>query len=243
MKKISGWLLIVFCSLLLLVFLISISLVLFGEKTTTQTPSEKLTILLSFLFPMALFVYGLINGIKMVKKEKSIELVEFKERLDITVSGQIDYKDYRRLFFYLSYKKRILWFCVIILLALITSLLTNKNVSFYNRDTLISLCIFLGLFILVPIILLIKVKKIYETNTVFKYSMSYHITNEFIQIKSETMDTTQKWGNFYGAMETKKFFLLYQGKMIATLIDKKMFSDLETEKFRMFLKSLPLKKM
>ena len=42
--------------------------------------------------------------------------------------------------------------------------------------------------------------------------------------------------------ETKKFFLLYQNKAIATLIDKGKMNDQEVISFRKFTQSLDLKK-
>ena len=42
--------------------------------------------------------------------------------------------------------------------------------------------------------------------------------------------------------EEKNFFLFYQGKSVATLLDKKMFSESELFEFQNFIKSLNINK-
>ncbi len=69
------------------------------------------------------------------------------------------------------------------------------------------------------------------------------MTNESIQIKGDSLDSTQKWTHFYQIKESKKFFLFYQGKEIATLIDKKMFSETDLIEFQNFIQSLNIKKI
>ncbi len=57
------------------------------------------------------------------------------------------------------------------------------------------------------------------------------------------MDSTQKWTHFYQIRETKRFFMFYQGKMVATLLEKKMFSENELQEFNEFIRSLNVKRI
>ena len=58
----------------------------------------------------------------------------------------------------------------------------------------------------------------------------------------DRVDPVQKWTHFYKMKETKGFFMFYQGEGVATLLDKKMFSDKELTDFRQFILSLNLPK-
>jgi len=73
-------------------------------------------------------------------------------------------------------------------------------------------------------------------------NFDYIITNDAIQIFGESANSTQKWDNFIMIKETKKFFLLYQNKTIATFLDKGKMNDDEVVSFRKFVQSLDLKK-
>jgi hypothetical protein len=73
-------------------------------------------------------------------------------------------------------------------------------------------------------------------------NFEYILTNDAIQIFGESANSTQKWNNFIKIKETKNFFLLYQNKAIATLIDKWKMNDQEVVSFRKFTQSLDLKK-
>ena len=71
-------------------------------------------------------------------------------------------------------------------------------------------------------------------------NFDYILTNDAIQITSESANSIQKWDNFIMIKETKKFFLLYQNKAIATLLDKGKMKDEEVVTFRQFIQSLDL---
>ena len=91
-----------------------------------------------------------------------------------------------------------------------------------------------------PILTLFQIKSLYNTNTIFHKKLNYKIDNESITIKGDTIDSVQKWQHFYKIRETKNFFVLNHGKMVATLLDKKMFSDNQIDIFKRFLKSLAI---
>jgi hypothetical protein len=110
--------------------------------------------------------------------------------------------------------------------------LTNTKVPYYL------IFIFLGILLTIPILTLLEIKKLYQTNKIFQGELNYYLNNESIHIKGETVDSIQKWSHFYKIKETSNFFMLYHGKTVATLLDKKMFSDSELEKFKRFIKSI-----
>ena len=96
--------------------------------------------------------------------------------------------------------------------------------------------------LLSPILTLVQTKKLYQTNRVFQEQLKYTLTNDSIHTKGKTFDSTQKWTGFYKIQETKSFFMLYQSERVATLLDKKMFSDNELNEFKQFIQSLNIQK-
>ena len=242
MKKITGWLTIVFCSIIMLIFaiaVVAITLGILSKKPEYQMSTRDiLTSVTGFLITISVLIFGLINGIKKVKRDKVINIIDFPEKLEISLRGQISYKDYRNLNLALNFKKPFFYVIpVIFLLFSMTFFLnqdsaTNSNVPFY------SVFIILGVFLITPLLTLYQIKKLYQTNKIFQKPLDYLLNNESIHIKGETVDSIQKWSHFFKIKETSDFFMLYQGKMIATLLDKKMFSDSELAEFKRFIKSI-----
>ena len=242
MKKIFGWLQIIVCSFFLLLFAftiieLAISIIEGGEPLSEKmTLKEIIGSSIGFIIVIALLIVGLKSGIKKIKKEK-VEIVNYISTLDIDLTGKIRYEDYRNLLLGLTFRRptSFVFICIFIILAL--SLMNASNVL---ESSYLYLILFLGFFIS-PILVLWQSKKNYRTNRIFQEQLNYKLTNDSIRIKGETVDSVQKWTGFYKKKETKSFFMFYQGEGVATLLDKKMFSDKELTDFRQFIRSLNLK--
>ena len=211
--------------------------VLKSGEPVEMTPKEIIGSSVGFLVVITLFIVGLKSGIKKIKKEK-IEIVDYVGTLDINLKGKIKYEDYRNLLLGLTLKKPnyLVFICIFTLLAL--SLINASDIINLNFNFI--LFILLGFFIS-PIIVVWQSKKNYRTNRIFQEQLDYKLTNDSIHIKGETINSVQKWTGFYKKKETKSFFMFYQGEGVATLLDKKMFSDKELTDFRQFIRSLNLK--
>lgn len=127
------------------------------------------------------------------------------------------------------------------MLLFLLTLIVNRENMMDQLNSNYFILIFIGLFLLSPLFTLIQIKKHYNTNSIFKEKLNYNLTNDSIHIKGETIDSIQKWARFYQVRETKNFFMFYPRKMVATLIDKKMFSENDLQEFKEFIKSLNLK--
>lgn len=246
MKKLTGWILIILCSLFLVIFAICMMIII--PETFTTNPEfqistgEILTTLLGFVFMISILIFGLRSGLKRVKNEPIIKPVNYDKELSISLTGQIQYIDYRNLILGLSFKKPVYLVALgIMLLYSFAFLIDRENIT--NRlDSNYFRLIIIGALLLTPVFTLIKIKKLYNTNKLFQEQLSYSLTNESISIKGSTVDSIQKWAHFYQIRETKHFFMFYQGEMVATLLDKKMFSNSELEEFNTFIKSLNVKR-
>ena len=243
MKKLTGWLLIIFCSFILLMFTIAIIGILSGKITNhtgaKMSSSEILSISIGFIIVITLMIWGLKNGFNKIRKVKPIETINYAKDLNITLTGKISYSDYRNLILGISFKKPIYLVLFGILLLFSISFFINKE----NMPDQYLVIIILGVFVLSPIISIIQIKKLYQTNAIFKEVLKYTIDNQSLTIQGETVDSRQSWNHFYMIRETKSFFMFYHGKMVATLIDKKMFTDNDLIEFSKFIKSLAIKKM
>jgi len=237
MKKITGWLLIVVCSAFLLMFAIT-TVVIVIRGHLLMTNKTIISTVIGFVFVSLIFTMGLMRGIQKVKKDKK-KIIAYEGTLNLNLTGQIAYKDYRNVLFELNLKNPfyIIFICIFILI-LLSIMLGNSDLG--NRHSFIIISVFFVVLIS-PISILLRTKKLYQTNKMFQERMDYTLTNEFIHIKGETVDSTQKWARFYKVKETKRFFLFYQGEGVATFLDKKMFSENELDDFRQFIRSLDLK--
>ncbi|MCL2328638.1 MAG: YcxB family protein [Bacteroidetes bacterium] len=239
MKKIFGWLLIIVCSIFLLIFAFAIIMFTVFESETPvgMTPKEIIVNAVGFVIFITLLIVGLKSGIKKIKKTE--EKVDYVDTLDINVTGKIRYEDYRNLLLGLTFKRPVyLVFIIGISILLILSLINTSDI--WGSNQYFILLILLGFFIS-PILALWQSKKNYRTNRIFQEQLNYRLTNDSIHTKGETIDAIQKWTGFYKKKETKSFFMLYHGEGVATLLDKKMFSDKELTDFRQFFQSLNLK--
>lgn len=244
MKKIIGWLQVIFCSLLLLTLLMCVTVLLpdmlSPDPDHAMPASSIMTTSFGFLlFGIFLFI-GLRNGLKKIKAEKPVERKPFEKELNIQLSGRIEYKDYRNLLLGLSYKKPVmLIFLGILVFSSLSMAINGEEVSGGSK---IGFYVFFGIFLLSPILSLIQIKKLYWSNKVLVEPMTYTLNNHAIHISGETVSSTQSWSHFYSIKETDHFFILYQGKMIATLLHKNMFSAADLFAFKEFIRSLDVKK-
>ena len=247
MKKLKGWIVIIFCSIMLMIFAIALIAIISGilnkGSDVQMSIKEILTSSVGFLIVISLLIIGLKNGIKKIEKDKVIETINFNKDLNIDLTGQIQYIDYRNLILGISFKKPIyLVFLGIMLLFSLTFIINRENMM-NQFDSNYFIFIIIGVFLLSPLFTLLQIKRLYNTNSIFKEKLNYNLTNDSIHIKGDTVDSIQKWTHFYQIKETKMFFLFYHGKMVATLIDKKMFSENELREFQEFIKSLKLKRI
>lgn len=200
------------------------------------TANNIFAIIASIILFTSLLVLGILKGIKLIKENEPNEIIEFAGELSIKYHGKIEFEDYRNLMFELTYKKPRFYFIFGAMTIYFVMFLTSDNL--YDGNNIFFLLIFPAFLIGSPFFTYIQIKNLYQANKMLVGFFDYEITNDSIHIKGETADSTQKWTNFIMIKETKKFFLLYQNKSIATLIDKGKMNDQEVVSFRQFIQSL-----
>jgi hypothetical protein len=246
MKKLTGWIIIIFCSFFLLIFVLSLVALTPGlltkKSSLNMTISQTISSITGFVIVVSLLIYGLRNGINRIKKERPIEIIDYPEKIELKLTGQIEYIDYRNLFLGLNFNKPYYLIILGILLLSLLSFWTNTSLWYKLTNPHYLLFIYPIVIMLVPVFILFQIKKYYKSNKTIQEKLDYNISNDSIQIKGQTVDSLLKWEHFSKIKETKNFFVLYQGKMISTLIDKKMFKDSDLEDFKVFIKSINFKR-
>jgi hypothetical protein len=242
-RKVSGWLLIIFCSILLVVFSLGL-IVAIIEIASNKPLSGNLIIAIVCVIFIGLSIIGLRYGRKRMRKSDiPEEIIEYSGELNIHFTGKIAYKDYRNLILGLSFKNPVylIFIIVIIPFSLISFFDGASNVFVFDFGHLLFALVVL-FFLFYPFLTLIGIKNTYKTNKLFQEQLTYSLDNESIRIKGDAVDTTQKWTRYYKIKETKEFFVLYQDKIVANFLDKKMLTDSELIEFRKFIQSLNVKK-
>ncbi|MDR0863503.1 MAG: YcxB family protein [Candidatus Symbiothrix sp.] len=239
MKKLSGWLWIIFCSILVLIFLIGFIILVTDDRMNLLSVKEILNLLIVFVVVVFLSIIGIISKIKEVKEDKPIEIIEYSGELNINFTGRIAYKDYKNFILKSSLKRPLNLFFIGIMIIIISGFLLNENPETNQSNSIFIIPLILcGIFLYTPILTLTQAKKIYKINKIFQEQLNYSLNNESIRIKGDEIDTTQKWTRYYKIKETKEFFILYQDKIVANFLDKKLFTDDELIEFRKFIQSL-----
>jgi len=243
MKKFTGWLTIIFCSLFLIIFFVALIAILLSPGDISQTPPQEIIgIVVGFSIFTILLIAGLINGLKKIKKDKPI-FVEYTDILDLNLTGRISYKDYRNFILESTFKKP-KWFTFICCMIIFLLFYFNKSIEpnpFIEFNPFFVM-LFLFFILIYPILVVINIKKLYKTNKILHEQLNYRLTNDSIHIAGEFSNSTQKWTSFYQVKETKNFFMFFQGKGIGVLLDKRMFTDNELANFKQFICSLNLKR-
>lgn len=240
MRKTLGWFYIVINSFLLLLAALLAALLMVSIYVKDFMPDQALSTKLTLILPITLSTFfgyrGLKKGLSKVRNEATKQLVQYFGKLDINISGKVDYKDYRNLILGLTFKSRH-WFliCIFVLMFIFA------NYENSLKEILISIPIFTGLAALFGFAVSNSIKKQYKETIVLQNHMHYHLDNETIRIQGETFDSTNKWTHFMKIKETKNFFLFYHGR-VATFLHKKMFNNIELNEFRKFIQSLDIPK-
>jgi len=164
-----------------------------------------------------------------------MKTTEYTGNLNLNLSGQISYKDYRNALLEL-YLKGVdtLGFLFAMIILLIIFIMGKSTIGLPITGGVLYLILFFSA--------IYSAKKRYIKNKTFHEKLTYHLDSEKIAITGEMYNFTITWTHFSEIKETRGFFVLYSDSMIANYLDKKMFSAEEIIEFRKFLNSLDVKK-
>ncbi len=240
MRKISGWLTIILCSIILLIIIVTpIALIpsIMSGSSTQMSAKEIICAIIGFIISISLLILGLRDGIKKIKRKSDKKFIEYESTLNIIVSGKISYRDYRNLIMGLSIKKPAFLLCLGLLILCLLSMCNNGNYHELPDTIWVVFFIFAGI-VATPLLVLYQTKKAFKTNKIFKEEVLYNFNNDAVEFKGKSFNSTIAWSHFIKIKETKTFFMLYQDNIVANLIDKKMLTENEITELRKFITSL-----
>ena len=237
MNKLKGWLIIILNVFLFLVF--ALCLFVFVPDLFKKNIDHKDSFIVSFVFLVFLIlsIYGFVNGLKKVKTQKKVS-VSYDKELNIQFKSQIEYKEYRDLIFGLSFKRPIFLIMSGLILLNIINIFINKNISYIDKNLYFPIILGMSVVFIVPLIMYYQTRQIYKSSKLFHENIIYSLDNNSVRMNGETFDSELKWSHFYKIKETKNFFMLYQGKTIASLLGKKNMNDRDIVEFKLFIQSL-----
>ncbi|PWJ44564.1 YcxB family protein [Sediminitomix flava] len=194
-------------------------------------------------FFILLSVAGIIHGIRLLTRNESTTVKsEFNHELNIEFKGKLNYADYRNLILRKTLNKPIFLVTPFAMFFLILLVSSNTLNNLSELEHLVSsLVITLLAIVLLSSMTIKQIRRTFYTNKIFQEEIQYTLTNQSIDMKGDTFESVINWERFIQISEDKNYILLYQDHIIATFLDKKMFSSDELILFRSFLDSLGLK--
>lgn len=238
MNKMTGWLILVVTSFFILVFASSLIVVLLSYYKSGNINNDSLIAIAEISTILVLLIFGFRYGYKKIKPGRKINFVTYTKALDIRFNSRIEYKDYRNLMFELSFKNPVYLVTLGFLFLVLVNFYNQKEYYLSNHGLLFPLLASFLVIIFIPLLIVYQAKNAYKTSRVFHEHISYAIGNDSLRMKGESFESEIKWSHFYKIKETRNFFMLYQGKLTAQLLDKKVMDANNVDEFRIFIQSL-----
>ncbi len=147
----------------------------------------------------------------------------------MTVQSEITKKDYSRLMTAHLLKTPYMIFIVIVGLALL--------VFYFQHPELGQFYLFLGLgFIGLPVLTFFTIGQAYDKNKHFNEKIEFIIEDANLELVGQTFRSSFTWDQITKVKESDKFFSLYQGRILLTLINKEINSQETVDRLRQVLK-------
>ena len=156
--------------------------------------------------------------------------------------AKINFRDFVKTQFYLTYKNR--WILYITILSLLILLGTIWKLNDYRIsngvDSMFTFRLFFMQIVLIflPISVYFLAKRTYNNNHRFKEDITYEISNEYIKFIGESFVSALYWSKVYKIIEVKYFFLIYENSQIANFVSKSTLSQPELIELRNIFKTI-----
>lgn len=157
------------------------------------------------------------------------------------IETKIELKDYIKLMYILTYRRRGMIIANIMgLLLFIFTIMYFVGVIESNEFPWMPVVFSVLIVIVFPASVYFSAKKNYKTHSRLQEKVIYEINNETINITGESFNSEMTWNKTYKVVELKDWFLFYQNKLVANIIPKQSVGDLRYE-LRNIIKSQNIK--
>lgn len=110
-------------------------------------------------------------------------------------------------------------------------------IFYYQHRELGRFYLFLGLgFIGLPVLTLLTIGQAYDKNKHFNEKIEFTIEENNLELNGKTFRSSFTWDQITKVKESEKFFVLYQGRILLTAINKENNSKETAEELRQFFK-------
>lgn len=147
----------------------------------------------------------------------------------MTIQSEITKREYSRFMTTHVLKTPYMIFIVIMGLAFL--------IFYFQHPDLGQFYLFLGLgFVGLPVLTFFTIGQAYEKNKHFSEKLEITIEDNNLELAGRTFHSSFTWDQVTKVKESSKFFSLYQGRILLTLINKETNSQEVVDTLRQFLK-------
>jgi hypothetical protein len=147
----------------------------------------------------------------------------------MTIQSEITKKDYSKLMTTHLLKTPYMIMIVVLGLAFL--------VFYFQNPELGQFYLFLGLgFIGLPVLTFFTIAQAYDKNKHFNEKLEFTIEDNNLELVGRTFRSSFTWDQITKVKESDKFFSLYQGRVLLTLINKENNDKGTVDSLRQFLK-------
>jgi len=159
----------------------------------------------------------------------------------MTVTTKIEFKEYLKLMYILTYRKWRTIFITIIGIGMFVFLLLyylgiiNAGTKTYNPifQFVFAILVVLGL----PFSVYRMAKKNFSSHTRLQENIEYDLSVDKMKTKGESFNSELDWSKTYKIEEISNWFLIYQSKQVANLISKKNITETQINEMRAIFKA------
>ncbi|MDB5030374.1 YcxB family protein [Mucilaginibacter sp.] len=154
------------------------------------------------------------------------------------IKTQIQFKDYLKLQYTLSYQSFFTLFstCLVVIAFIVSFRQILEGAA--DDDTIYWL-IFLGAYIFLrPVVTYFATKKNFNTHQILREEIIYEFLPDKLLVTTSYSNSEIPWTKMYKIRELKKWFLIYQSNRTANLISKNFLTDEQILQLRSLFKSI-----
>jgi hypothetical protein len=155
------------------------------------------------------------------------------------IKTQINFRDYLKLQYILTYQNYITLFSMFLAFILLVLALLQFIGEIPGSDN-VNIGLYLGLYIVIstPLFIYIKAKRNFKTHKALQEEITYGFFTDKFTIVTPYSNAEIPWEKMYKIRELNNWFLLYQSNRIANLIPKTSLTSEEISGVREILKNV-----
>jgi hypothetical protein len=161
-----------------------------------------------------------------------------KPVITMKITSQLNFKEYLKLKFILSYQGFFVWFSIFCVVIALISCLIEFSDGAGERSDIIWAFLFCAYIFLRPISIYFLARKSFNTNQILQDKVVYEFLTDKLLITTQYSSASIPWDKMYKIRELKDWFLIYHSNKLANLIPKRLFNTQEIIQVKDLFKSI-----